>query len=1012
MEGLSYLLLGPLEVRRGSVSVPVGAGKPLELLALLLIERNHALSTDSLVEQLWDGRPPETAVKIVQNAVSTLRRAFGDGADEVLVTRGRGYELVVPTGATDVDRFQALVEQGRADLAGGDADQAMTTLRKALALWRGEPLADVAYHSLARDEIARLQEQRLAATEERIDADFAAGGGAGLVAELEQLVGRNPLRERLRGQLMLALYRSGRQARALEVYAEGRRELSEQLGIEPAEELKRLERSILAHDHHLGGPRRRPAPAPRHRLGWRLVAAGVGVLAAAAVVAGLVVSRGGRGVVSIAAAPGDTVALVDPSTGHVIAEYPVGHTPTRLVTAAGVAWSLNADDGTISRIDLQSGRVRTVSPGATPVDLTVGGGWLWVSVLTVHSSAGSGQGTFRATLERLDETTLEVSGHVRLPGIGISGAPGGGSVPLAYAGGKVWVGEPALVAVDPVRLHVTNRARGVPSVESLAAGLGSVWAAAGGSVATLYRIDPRSATVVQRVYLPGTSAGPVAVGAGAVWMTDPGPGRIWRIDPGPPVHTRSLPVGAGALGLATVGGAVWVSSAVDGTLSRVSANGRSGSSRIAVGGIPEAVAVDSRGVLVAVAGGDGLQADSTDSTSITSVSGAGCGAVVHGSASPQFLIVADLPISGQLEPQGLPMSQAILYELRTHDFRAGRYPLGYQVCDDVSPGTGAPDTASCSAAARAYARTDSVIGMIGPFTSLCAVDQLATLNRAGPLAAVSPSNSRPGLTHGGPGEQANEPERFRPTGLVSYARVIPADDLQGVAAADLAQTFGLHRVYVYRSSWFTPDYPVVVADAFAIAAGQQGIQVIGPATPSPAHTAAVVARLKAQGVDGIFVSGGTQLGTGGTNTDLQSFLAAARRAIPGITLIGDAGLSTPPTPPGMYIAAEGVFDPGAQLLAPGVRFVRAFGLTQPGGEVSAYSANAAQAAEVLLAAIAHSDGTRASVTRALLKVSVTDGILGSFGFDRNGDMTTNLIPVVQDGRLAEVLQVHPLDAGQ
>src|SRR5581483_4370392 len=216
------------------------------------------------------------------------------------------------------------------------------------------------------------QEQRLAANEERIDAEFAAGGGTSLVADLEQLVRRNPLRERLRGQLMLALYRSGRQARALEVYAEGRRELSEQLGIEPAEELKRLERSILAHDHHLGGPRRRPAPAPRRLLGWRLVTAGVGVLAAAAEVGGLVVSRGDRGVVSIAAAPGDTVGLVDPSTGHIKAEYAVGHTPTRLVSAAGVAWSLNADDGTISRIDLQSGSVRTVSPGATPVDLTVG----------------------------------------------------------------------------------------------------------------------------------------------------------------------------------------------------------------------------------------------------------------------------------------------------------------------------------------------------------------------------------------------------------------------------------------------------------------------------------------------------------------------------------------------------------------------------------------------------------------------------------------------------------------
>jgi DNA-binding SARP family transcriptional activator len=285
MEGLSYYLLGPLQVRRGSAPVPVGAGKPLELLALLLVNRNRALSTDALIEQLWDGRPPETAAKIVQNAVSSLRKAIGDGAGEVLVTRGRGYELVVPAGTTDIDRFQVLVEEGRAALAAGRADLAVTTLRQALALWRGEPLADVAYHAFARDEIARLEEQRLAATEERIDADLATGGGAGLVAELEQLVDRHPLRERLRGQLMLALYRSGRQARALEVYAEGRRQLSEQLGIEPGEALKQLDRAILAHDERLGArPRDRPAAARRRAGGW-LILAGAGLLAVAAIAA-------------------------------------------------------------------------------------------------------------------------------------------------------------------------------------------------------------------------------------------------------------------------------------------------------------------------------------------------------------------------------------------------------------------------------------------------------------------------------------------------------------------------------------------------------------------------------------------------------------------------------------------------------------------------------------------------------------------------------------------------------
>jgi ABC-type branched-subunit amino acid transport system substrate-binding protein len=132
--------------------------------------------------------------------------------------------------------------------------------------------------------------------------------------------------------------------------------------------------------------------------------------------------------------------------------------------------------------------------------------------------------------------------------------------------------------------------------------------------------------------------------------------------------------------------------------------------------------------------------------------------------------------------------------------------------------------------------------------------------------------------------------------------------------------------------------------------------------------------------------------------------------MPGITLIGDAGLGTPPVPPGIYIAAEGVFDPAAQLPPAGVQFVHAFSLTQPGGQVSAYAANAAQAAEVLLAAVAHSSGTRASVTRELLKVKVVDGILGSFGFNRNGDMSSNLIPILHDGKLTSVLQVNPLGA--
>ena len=1011
VEELSYFLLGPLQVRRGAALVHIGGGKPLELLALLLVHRNRTLSTDALIDQLWEGRPPETATKIVQNAVSALRRAIGDGAESVLVTRGHGYELVAPHGATDDDRFATLLEQGRAELVDGRADRAVATLREALSLWRGAPLADVAYHAFARDEIARLEEQRLLAIEDRVDADLATGGGAGSVAELEQLVGEHPLRERLRGQLMLALYRSGRQARALEVYTEGRRELAEQLGIEPGEALKQLQRTILAHDERLAAPPpHRRMPAVRRRVSWGAFWAGAGLLAVTVVAATLLLTHSGAATSGIVVAAGNSVVLVDAAGNRVTADYPVGQTPTRLVASGDVAWSLNADDHTISRIDLANGRApRTFSPAGpgVPVDLALGGGWLWVSEIT-QQHAGSRNGLI-ATLIQIDPSSLAIRARLRLPG-----TPASREVPLAYASGKVWAGGSNVVAIDPISMRIVARVTGRISASSLAVGLGSVWASAGGPGAEIYQINPASAQVVQRtVDLSATSAGPLTVAAGAVWMTDPSVGTVLRIDPGPPLHMTKLQAsaGAGAVGIAAEHNTVWAASALNGTVTRINATGDPAPTHtIGIGGIPQAVAVTAKGVLVSVAGGDGLQAASTSKVGITSVPGMNCGPVIHGSEDPRLLIVADLPITGSNQPTTLPMSQAIVYALRTHDFHAGRYPIGFQQCDDVSGATGEPDPTSCRSSAAAYARTVSVVGMIGPFTSLCAVAQLALLNRAGPLAVVSPSNSRPGLTHAGPGEAPNEPATYRPSGVLNYLRVIPGDDLQGVAAAALAHTLGLRRVYVYRSTWYTSDYPTVVGDAFTIAARTCGIHVTPPTTPNPSQIAAVVSHLKASGVDGIFVSGGTQLPNGGTNRDLEHFLEAARSTIPGLKLLGDAGLSTPLTPQGMYIATEGIRDPAVQLPTSGAQFVHEFGLTQAGGEVSPYSANAAQAADVLLTAIAHSDGTRLSVTHALLNVHITNGILGSFSFDRNGDMTNNLIPVIHNGQLTEVLQITPGNA--
>ena len=233
-------------------------------------------------------RPPASAAKTVQAYVSNLRRALGDG---VLVTRGHGYMLQTGRGQVDVDRFEVLVDAGRTALGEGDARGASDRLREALTLWRGPPLADFAYEPFAQAEAARLEEERLAALEDRIDADLALGRHAALVGELEALVLEHPLRERLQGQLMLALYRSSRQADALERYQQARRKLTDELGIEPGQELQELERAILNQDPELGRPSRRLPRPPARRRGALLLALGGLIVAGAAVAA--VLSLGG-----------------------------------------------------------------------------------------------------------------------------------------------------------------------------------------------------------------------------------------------------------------------------------------------------------------------------------------------------------------------------------------------------------------------------------------------------------------------------------------------------------------------------------------------------------------------------------------------------------------------------------------------------------------------------------------------------------------------------------------------
>jgi DNA-binding SARP family transcriptional activator len=249
---MDFRILGPLEALDGDRVVRLGGSKQRALLALFVLHANETLSTDRLIDELWGERPPTAAAKTVQVHISRLRKTLAggqrDGSAAAVATREHGYELRLDPERIDAHRFERLLAEGRSELAAGRPERAAAALEVALSLWRGPPLADLAYEPFAQREIARLADLRVAALEQLIEARLAQGRHAEVVGQLETLIGEHPYRERLRALLMLALYRSDRQADALQAYQDARRTLVEELGIEPGQRLRELERAILAQD--------------------------------------------------------------------------------------------------------------------------------------------------------------------------------------------------------------------------------------------------------------------------------------------------------------------------------------------------------------------------------------------------------------------------------------------------------------------------------------------------------------------------------------------------------------------------------------------------------------------------------------------------------------------------------------------------------------------------------------------------------------------------------------------
>ncbi len=991
---LEFRVLGPLEVRDGDEIVHVGGTRQRSVLAILLLRANEVVSTDRLIDELWGASPPDDAATALQAHVSRLRKAIPDGPS-VLVTKAPGYLLRVAPRQLDLERFEEHVRTGRDALADGDAELAATELRAALALWRGRPLADLENEPFAREATAHLEDVWLDALEVRVGADLDLGRHAELVPELRALVRAHPLREGLCEQLMLALYRAGRQADALEVYTDARRRLDEELGLEPGPALQRLQQRILVQDPSLEPGR--VAHRPRRARRGRLAAAALAGLAvvAAVVTTGVIASRPGP---PAPTGEGGMLVEIDRGSGEIRRRVPVGRTPTAVAEGEGGVWLLDADTRTVSRVDPGDGTTSTFATGATPTDLAVGAGGVWVGNGRRLSSAQF-VGPVATSVVRIDPVSRTERASVALPRRG-GAVSNQAENHLAATDEALWAVSPdfSLARVDGRSSAVTAVSRPFP-VQAVAAGPAGVWIL--GTSGEVARIDEATGRVAAQVRVPATSVGAIAVGIDAAWVTSPSDGTLWRVDARRPVLLGSVDVGAGAGDVEADAQAVWVANPLAGTVTEVDAATTAVKRTVAVGGVPRSLAADGDRVWVALSGADSRATVSTGVEGVRALPATACDSPVYGGeGQPDVLVVSDLALQGGTRVLTTQMAQAIAYVLRRHAFRAGPYRVAYQSCDDSIAATGLFDSAKCAANARAYAGNPDVLGVVGTFNSPCAAAALPILNRArgGGLAMVGPTTSYVGLTRGGPGLPPDELARLYPTGRRTFVRVYPTDDLQMAALALTVRRLGEERVALLDDG--EPGYGVSLATAFVRAAARSGLDVVfheswDPQAASYGDLARAVRRARPGAVvlSGLLDANGAEV------------VRALRQELgPAVPLLGNDGF----TPIGLLLERAG--EAGREMIVTlngitlerlgpaGKRFVRAFAATQPGADIQPTSVYAAQAAEVLLDAIARSDGTRASVVRELFRTRIANGLLGGVSFDANGDVVATPVTILRAER--------------
>jgi DNA-binding SARP family transcriptional activator/streptogramin lyase len=583
---VEFRVLGPLEVSAAGRPLPLGGRKQRTVLALLLLNANELVPRERLVDALWGDAPPAEAEANLRVYVARLRKLFEAewNGRPILETSPSGYVLRIEPESLDLARFRRLAA----------ADE----FADALALWRGPALADLTGEEWARRESDVLDELRLSALEERIDADLAAGRHKELIPELDQLVAEHPYRERFVRQLIVALYRCGRQPDALRTYTQARDVLRERLGLEPSRELKELERQILVQDPALD-LRLRPAVETGGRHGRSralqgslLALAIVVAFAAAATILALARDRAAPTAHALAL-NGNSVVAVDPVAGEVIGEISLGGRPSGLAVGLGSVWVGNVDDETLLRVDPRSRRVvETIGLGVAPTELAVGGGSVWV--LSLEANA----------VLQVDPSINHVVATI--PVRPIEPFAGASQITqIAFARGALWLRAhppPALTRID-IRTHAAAVVR--HEVIRIWSNGRSLWAVLGIEANRVQRLYPPGEVIaLDRVgAIPGLSG--LAADERAVWVTSRGgvvprwaEGTLWRIDPSTGRVSSSIPLEHASAGIALGPQAVWIVT-IDGHVLRVDPDAGRVTKSIALGLYPPNV----WGTIAAGAGG-------------------------------------------------------------------------------------------------------------------------------------------------------------------------------------------------------------------------------------------------------------------------------------------------------------------------------------------------------------------------------------------------------------------------